>query len=316
MAKKTYISWFEVFGIGIILLVGGTYWTRTEDNHILGYMLLFGISYLLFLLLLDEKKLRKKFERDLQKTSENYIEVADLISSEIGCRYNLYMSESNIGAKGSAEVVRTVELEAIKGIVASVDYRSLSATATIRDYEVEVLKILGTSDVSSEILERTPTTTRFLLKFSPPLKEREIIRYEIREKYGEGRHPMTLEKILDRIKDGKWLSDEPYDYKAALIKYPVIQLVSTVILPKEYKITTAEHFFDVKVGFYGGSRHFEEYERVRREKCFSKEIIGDKQVLRLVVNNPKVGLEYAIKWKPPYEKKYKEFLASLERQEQ
>lgn len=311
MAKKTYLLWFEVFGIGLILLVGGTYWTKTEDNHILGYMLVFGISYLLFMLLLDERRLRKKVERDLQKTSKNYVKIADMIASEIGCRYNRYMSESNISLDGSVDVVRTLELEVLKGMVSSMDYRSLSAAATIRGHEVEVSKISGTSDISVEIMERTATSARFLLKLSPPLKEGEIMKYEIKEKYGKGCHQMTLDKIVDSIKDGKWLSDELYDYKAVLIKYPVIQLISTVVFPKNYKITTAEDFFDVKVGFYGGSRHFEEYERVRTEKCFSKETIGDKQVLRLMVNNPKVGLEYVIKWKSPSKKEYEKLLASF-----
>lgn len=308
MVKSIYLSWFEAFGIGVILLVGGFYWKETGDNHILGYIIMLSVVYLFFVLFLNERKLRLKTGQDLQKTHQKYVEVADLIASEIGWRYNQYKSKSEIHMDGSTKVIRTIELEALKGVVASVDYRSLSAPGTVVGYDIETSKISGVSDISVEILERTSTTTRFLLRFIPPLKEGDKITYEMKEEYGKGRHPMTLDEIADFMKKGKWLYDEPYDYKTVLVKYPTMRLVVAVILPASHKITTAEDFFDVRVGFWGGGRHIEEYERTSREGCFSKEIIADKQVLRLVVDDPKIALSYGIKWKPPSKKDLKKLV--------
>jgi len=306
MVRNIYRSWFEAIGIGIILLVGGTIWSQTGDHHVLGYIILFSVCYLFFLLFWNERKNREQAQQSLKQSSERHVGAIESLARDIGHKDNLYESESNICIDGTAVITRKIALEVIKGMMSSQEFLHYSPIAGIRDYGVKVSKTMCKSDISVDVVEKTSTTVRFVVKFFPPLDEGEKASYTIREEFGKGTYPMTAEEIFNYMKTGKWLS--PYVDKSFLVKHPVRKLILSVLLPKNYKITTTEDFFDVKKGGFYGSRSSQEYELLRKRKCFSREVVGDKQRLKLSVDNPKIGLAYVIRWDPPSKKEYERLL--------
>lgn len=233
-------------------------------------------------------------------TEERLQKVRPSIAEGPGIIYNLYHSQSDVKIDGSAEITRIVDLEVMSGEVSSLDFYHFSKFT--EGCEITVSKISGESNVSVNILSKAPENVRFAVDFSPSLKERESAAFQTKEKYIEG-YPMTLGQIADLIREGTW-TGEPYVYKSCLVKFPTKQLVLTAVLPENYDITTSEEYFDVRVGYYGGSRHLKEYARLRKSDCCSIEKVSGRKVLKLTVKNPMMGLVYMVKWKPPTEKNY------------
>ena len=151
--------------------------------------------------------------------------------------------------------------------------------------------------------------TIYIVKFSPALNSRSNpkIKYKIEESAGKGMFLMTRDEILDCIREGKWVLNEPYAFLRYFVRNHIKKLIIIVSLPEKYKITTNDDFWDVVIGD-SNSRACDEYEKLKKMKCFSQDIKWNKRVMKLEVNDPKVGLSYMIKWIPPAKEEYKRIL--------
>ena len=300
MSQNIYIKWFEGFLLPLIVTIGIAYWSITQNNMILLYILIGSFFYLLFLFILNERRIRR--ERD-----KTFIRDGELIK-DTGFRYNDVQISVEVGIDGSMNETRYFELEVLEGVLSSKDYHIvLVGDKKFEDYQVEVKKIEGEKDVSFKIIGESSQNKSLLVEFSPALIKGDKIIYEISEVTGKNLFIMTKDELLKNINEGKWPFDQPYEYYRYQLTSPAKKLSLTTILPKEYKITTKDVFWDVVVG-HSSSRNSIEFERLYKENSFSKEIVGDKQVLKLVVNEPKIFLGYMTKWKPPNKEEYKKLL--------
>jgi len=303
-----YLRWFEVFLLPLIFSIGVACWLQTGNNNIVGYFILFSILYLFALLWLNERRIR-------DKSDESYIDSQESFTESLGYRLNEYEVKMDINIYGGVIETRTFELEVLEGMLASKDYHwDLSGDKTFGDYTVEVSKIEGESDISSKIVQKTPQAISIVVEFSPALKKGDKIKYEISEKVEKGMFAMTQEEIIDCIRQGTWLFDEAYEFCGYMMGAPTKKYTFITLLPKDYKITTKDDFWDV-IFQYSSNRNFKEYERLQKEKCFSRGTLKEKQMLKLSVDNPKMGLTYITKWKPPSKKEYEQLLGGLNKRD-
>lgn len=243
-----------------------------------------------FALVIHRKVSHKKHE---PKFCESYLEI-----------------DNNIEIDGSSKLTRIIEVEVFKGTLASRDYRiSLSGNTTLSGYSSEITKISGISDIIINTITIDSQNAIYIVKFSPELNSRNNpkIKYKIEESAGKGTFLMTRDEILDCIKEGKWVLNEPYAFMRYFVRNPIKKLITIVNLPEKYKITTNDDFWDIVIGD-SNSKAYDEYKRLKKMKCFSQDIKWNKRVMKLEVNNPKVGLSYMIKWIPPAKEEYNRVL--------
>ena len=111
---------------------------------------------------------------------------------------------------------------------------------------------------------------------------------------------ITREQVLKQIKQGTWLTQEPYDMHTFLIRYAVESAVLTASFPASYAIGNAERW-DVMVG-YSANKALEEYadlEATNRLR-YSETVKDGRRIISVVIREPKPGLNYFLKWQPPW----------------
>lgn len=301
----------NVVAIGAVIFGGAVAAFIAIEDLILEYPIMRYLSvslwFLIFALLGFVYKQFKQYREETRKRDIEYSSAASALVQDLGFRSKVE-SEELINIDGSKVAKRHVEIEVTKGELSAREHRFwIWGDAAVSEYEIDVFGDGDGSRITWKTVQRGPQGSNTIVEFSPPLEVGQKPKYTIVEKFGPGTYAMTQDEVLQYIKANKWITDEPYVAKVYLISFPTTQFISRVILPKEFPITGRE-FWDVKIG-EGDSRAHDEFERLKREGCFTMRVIGNLLILELTVMNPQIGLSYWIKWKPPFREEYERLIA-------
>lgn len=270
-----------------------------------------GLSLLFFALLGFAYKEIRRYRDEIHKRDAEFSKATHILAEDLGFLSKV-LSEDMIEMDGSKVSKREIEIEVLKGELSSKEHRTwIWSDAAIKGYQVRVFGDADESKITWKTVQASSQSFTTIVEFSPPLKIGNKAKYTILENFGPGTYAMTQEEVLEYVKLNKWITDEPYLVRLFLITFPAQELISRVVLPKEFPISGRE-YWDVKIG-EGDSRAYNEYERLKSEGCFTTDMIGNSRLLQLRVKNPKMGLSYWIKWKPPFRKDYDRILANYKK---
>ena len=152
-------------------------------------------------------------------------------------------------------------------------------------------------NVEPVIIQNTDYKFLWRVKFNPPLKKGEKVKYgfkSLRPNY----RPYTYEEMLERIKQGTYEYKEPICEACEWhISYPTAELFFDFDFPEGYEIR--KYYPDVKIGEKARLKAESELKRVKEGNFFTAEKIFDKWTLSLKVPKPVQDHLYYIYYEPP-----------------
>lgn len=295
--------------VGAIALIFGSVWSLFDwlENLILNYGIIRKVlifTFILFFVLLWVDG--SKWWKQRYKVKEN----VDLAAEKFGFRFNKIEKESIVQANSSAIFKRNFELEVVGSELEAIEHRAIVfGNNKMLTPSIDFSGSAEGSTISYRITQQSEKSVIFIIDFSPALKKGKKAQYSIKEEYGPGFFTMDKDSILDMIKCGIWLNDEPSEFDSSRIVYPTNKLIKKVILPKNYSVSGKE-YWDVTIGD-SGSIAVGEYNRIKKEedKYFKSTYseAGNK-ILELMIDSPEIGLSYWLKWIPPTKEEYEKFV--------
>ncbi len=152
-------------------------------------------------------------------------------------------------------------------------------------------------NVEAVIIQNTDYKFLWEVKFDPPLKKGERVKYafkRVRPNY----RPYTYEEVLERIKQGTYEYKEPIcEACEYYLSYPTAELFYDFDFPEGYEIK--KYYPDVKMGEDVKLKAERELKRIKEGNFFTAEKIFDKWTLSLRVPRPLQGHVYYTYYEPP-----------------
>ena len=152
-------------------------------------------------------------------------------------------------------------------------------------------------NVEPVIVQNTDYKFLWEVKFDPPLKKGEKVKYafkRVRPNY----RPYTYEEMLERIKQGTYEYKEPIcEACEYYVSYPTAELFYDLEFPEGYEIK--KYYPDVKMGEDVRLKAESELKRIKEGNFFTAEKIFDKWTLSLRVPRPLQGHVYYTYYEPP-----------------
>jgi hypothetical protein len=301
-AKKYILALVIVFGSVFSLLEYVYNITKYPEVRLLVFPLAILLGYFAYLFY----DVGKKYLRHQRQRTMSPLDALDTLKAKFeetfGFKNVIVENQREISLDGSVNAVQKYEIQTTRDGVSSRMHFFESIGTKLLDLTTKfrVTRTCPGHTVSHHFYDSL-NRFRIDIRFSPPLDRDDSVAYEILST-SKQTFLMTKEEVMDKIRKGKWIIDEPYEYSKFLIIAPTDKLSHAVTFPPEYEIT-GEELFDVTVG-ESSYRCDPEYDRLIREKSFSAKTISDENnrkraVLSLDVKNPIMGLCYWIRWIPP-----------------
>lgn len=204
-----------------------------------------------------------------------------------------YDYELFLRPNGLATGTCNVHLQVLRGSVAAVgEFVSCWGDGTLNAQVIVGAQGNG-GRVKANIREyqRDRTILKYLIVFSPPVRQQIV--YTLTETTQTGAWMMTREDV-DRQTG---LPFPGFEAEYVFVTWPIDEIIFSVAFDSEYNIS--EPSFDVIVA-ESPTTVEEEKHRLIRTNAFNPSVIeADRRILRLRIKNPKTGLSYVIKWRPP-----------------
>lgn len=203
--------------------------------------------------------------------------------------------ECDLAANGSMIVNHGFQLAATQEAVNGVQHFTWLPITRQEGKEIELeapAKRLGRArfqvEWSTEVVshQNGGLVKRFRAVPSLPLGKR--FEYSWEERLPKGAFAMNLEEMDDAGRE--------WEYYFHRIGYPTEKLDFSVLLPQGFKPVRVEH--DAWYARHTYLRHMREQARVLKHAVRDQWISGRFR-LRIVVENPLLGITYVLKWKPP-----------------
>jgi hypothetical protein len=151
--------------------------------------------------------------------------------------------------------------------------------------------------VEPEIIQNTNYKFLWKVRFDPPLRKGEKVKYAFKAVRPNNR-PYTYEELMERIKQGTYEYKEPICEACEWhISYPTTELFYDFEFPEGYKIS--RYYPDVKMGEKLRAKAESELRRIKEGNFFSAEEVFDKWILSLRVPRPHQGHIYYTFYEPP-----------------
>lgn len=211
-----------------------------------------------------------------------------LLRHYIRSRLEMLSPESTIER---TEILMESLVDGLEATSHSIELEETTPGLSVKPKEFDFKCMERPSNVTVEVERAMDTTYRFLwkIKFTPPLKQGERIRYAYKEVLANYR-PYTYEELIGRIQAGTYEYDEPKCEACEwTIAYPTYELRHEFEFPENYEI---EKFHTNVVIGPARIKAEGEAKRIREGNMFVAERMFDKWVLKLTVPKPLLNHTY------------------------
>jgi len=226
-------------------------------------------------------------------------DVYQRMAKRYGLGYGNLQVECRIKADGSAEVQREVTVEAFS-VIDQLDTFLLVPEPDLAGREartIDRVRLRSLADERSVTLMHSRSKEGILsttIGIFPPLKEGEILTYELTEKLPLGLYAVDEQTLAKR--------NTPYDYFGWNINRPTRKLSMRIYFPSSVMPDINSDGYGVEVryaaaapGLFSQRQQYEEQKRLKRPLLVGPE---GKQCLKLDVDYPMIGLIYILRWQP------------------